>query len=438
MIAWLPSEPRRQYESPFLSFAHSAPRAPLPGSDMSHRCAFAKIVSIALALALSCANGARAQGDLGDAISSRRYIAIDATTGEVFAEKDAHDQVAIASITKVFTLIEAIERAPLSMEITTVEADVFDERSSTMGFGPGETFTLEELLYGMMLPSGNDAAHAIARAIAAEPGDTPEESVNRFVGYMNERVRAMGLTETNFVNPHGWGVPGHYSSAHDVAVFTMYALQYPTFVEIIGTRQYEVGDYTLVNNNRLLQNGFPGLIGGKTGFDFDSGWCLMVAAQRSSGTMMSVTLDGVAPDIWYQDNEVLLDYAFERKSERLAAGEPIAGDVVSFVDPDAAVVASMVTPGATLGQAAQAATTPLPNVPTPASTATSVGTAEGIDSGGRSRVAIAWIVAGIVVLVAIGFRLLGAEPKQSSHCRASARTSGRSGSGAGGENPVDE
>jgi len=151
-------------------------------------------MSILLAPLLAFADGARAQDDLGDAISSQRYIVIDAASGEVFAEKDAHQQVAIASLTKIFTTIEAIERAPLSLEITTDESDLFDESSTTMGFGPGETFTLEELLYGTMLPSGNDAAHAIARALGFQEGDTPEESVARFVSWMNERVRNMGLT----------------------------------------------------------------------------------------------------------------------------------------------------------------------------------------------------------------------------------------------------
>src|SRR5215212_6932720 len=370
-------------------------------------------MSILLAPLLAFADGARAQDDLGDAISSQRYIVIDAASGEVFAEKDAHQQVAIASLTKIFTTIEAIERAPLSLEITTDESDLFDESSTTMGFGPGETFTLEELLYGMMLPSGNDAAHAIARALGFQEGDTPEESVARFVSWMNERVRNMGLTETNLVNPHGLGVPGHVSSAHDVAAFTMYAHHYPIFNKIISTASYNARGYPLENTNRLLSLGYNGLIGGKTGFDEDSGYCLVEVAQRSSNAMISVTLDGVAPDVWYQDNVVLLDYAFDRKSERLAAGEVFSGDVVSFVDPDAAVVASMVTPGVALGQTAQTMETPRPDPLSPTPTPTSVVTAESSNGGRGSRVTIAWIVAAMVMLIAIGFRFVGADSNKA-------------------------
>jgi serine-type D-Ala-D-Ala carboxypeptidase (penicillin-binding protein 5/6) len=345
---------------------------------------------------------------------------IDAASGDVFAEKDAHDRVAIASLTKIFTTIEAIERAPLSLEITTDESDLFDESSTTMGFGPGETFTLEELLYGMMLPSGNDAAHAIARALGFQEGDTPEESVARFVGWMNERVRNMGLTETNLVNPHGLGVPDHVSSAYDVAAFTMYAHHYPIFNEIISTASYNARGYPLDNTNRLLSIGYDGLIGGKTGFDEDPGYCLVEVAQRSSNAMISVTLDGVAPDVWYQDNVILLDYAFERKSERLAAGDEISGDVVSFVDPDAAVVASMVSPGATSGQAVQAVETPQVEQLTP--TPTSVVTTESSNGGGGFRATVAWIVAAIVILVAIGFRIVGADSNEPRPKRRTATT----------------
>lgn len=275
--------------------------------------------------------------DLG--ISAKRYIVVDAETGEVFAERNADEEVALASLTKVFTTIEALERGNLSDRITTRASDLFDSRSTLMGFGAGETFTLEDLLYGMMLPSGNDAAHAIARALGTEPGLSDEEAVERFMDFVNERVRNMGLTHTNLLNPHGWGVEGHYSTARDIATFTMYAIKYPAFLRIVGTTQHTTADgmYTLSNTNRLL-NTYPDLIGGKTGYDLDSGYCLVEIAQRNGSTMISVTLDGVAPDVWYQDNAILLDYAFSEKEKRLAADREISGPVLSYRDPDAATI----------------------------------------------------------------------------------------------------
>ena len=191
------------------------------------------VALVTLVVALGLPTIVDAQNDLG--LSSKRFIVIDADTGEIIAEQNADQEVAIASLTKMFTTIEALERGRLDQRITTKPSDLFDANSTTMGFGPGETFTLEELLYGMMLPSGNDAAHAVARALGAQPGDTDQESVDRFVGYMNERAQNMGLTNTQFVNPHGWGVDGHYSTARDVATFAMYAMQYPEFEKIIGT-----------------------------------------------------------------------------------------------------------------------------------------------------------------------------------------------------------
>jgi len=283
-------------------------------------------------------------------ITSTHYIVIDADTGEVFAQRRAHESVPIASLTKIFTTIEALESASVDTEITTTEADLVGLDATYMGFGPGETFSMQDLIYGMLLPSGNDAAQAIARALGAEPGDSEQQAVDRFLARINSRVRDMGLSETTLVNPDGWGVPGHVSSAHDLAAFTMYALQYPRFVEAISTSRYETanGGYILTNTNKMLDQ-YEGLIGGKTGYDDDAGYCLVEVAERDGSTMISVTLDGVAPDDWYDDNRVLLDYAFAQKAARTQRGAAISGERLSYLDPDAAVIVRSAAPGASLG-----------------------------------------------------------------------------------------
>lgn len=356
------------------------------------------LVVITIALNTVPVSPAIAQDDLADLISSRRYIVIDAETGEVFAEKDADDEVAIASLTKIYTTIEALELAPLDTEITTDESDLFDSSSTTMGFGPGETFTMEQLLYGMMLPSGNDAAHAIARSLGSQEGDSPEEGVDRFVALVNERLRNMGLTETNLVNPHGLGVPGHHSSAHDLATFAMYAVKYATFLDLISTKTYDANGYELSNTNKML-NQYDGLIGGKTGYDDDAGYCLVQVARRDGSTMISVTLDGVAPDVWYEDNAILLDYAFEQKANRIANGEPITGAVLSYRDPDAAIVAQIATSEASLGTA----NTPVPEVK-PTAVVTPNPTAERSVSGGSSGESggsgLVWAIIVVMIIVA--------------------------------------
>jgi D-alanyl-D-alanine carboxypeptidase (penicillin-binding protein 5/6) len=286
-------------------------------------------------------------------INSRAYIVLDADTGEIYAQRNAHDQRAIGSLTKIFSTIEAIERASLTTEVTTSEWDYVPEDASVMGFTAGDTFTLEELLYGMMLPSGNDAAHAVARSVGRTSDDMSDtDAFRQFVDWMNLRVQAMGLVDTHLKNPDGWGVPDHHSSAYDLATFTRYALQYPEFEKLISTKTYETDNgYNLTNNNRLLGES-PSIVGGKTGYDWDAGWCLVEVARRGDTTMISVTLDGVHDDgDWYDDNVVLLDYAFDQKEKREERGEAFEGDVAAYVDPSAALVAkSFAAAGSTTGQ----------------------------------------------------------------------------------------
>lgn len=282
-------------------------------------------------------------------INSAAYIVIDAETGEIFAQRNAHDQRAMASLTKVFTATEALKRARLDHTITTHDDDVYDDSSTRVGFGSGEQFSLIDLLYGMLLPSGNDAAHAIARDLGTELGDTSDdESYERFIAWMNERIQLMGLEDTHLVNPHGWGVPGHYSTAYDLAVFMRYAIQSPEFLEIIGTSAYTTANgYSFTNTNKILGTEAD-LIGGKTGYDDDAGYCLIEVAQRNGHTMISVTLDGVAPDDWYDDNVVLLNYAFDEVEAR---GGVIEGEVASYTDPDVAMLSTASTAGAIQGDA---------------------------------------------------------------------------------------
>lgn len=264
-------------------------------------------------------------------VSSTRFASMNADTGALFAQQGAHDQVAIASLTKVFTAMEALQLAPLDTRITTTADDYQPAEATVMGFGAGESFTLEELIYGMMLPSGNDAAHAIARSLGYREGDTAEEAVQRFMDLVNQRVLAMGLQNTHLLNPDGWGVPGHYSSAADVAAFMAYASTSEFLMQVMGTYRYTTSaGYVLLNTNRALTTA-PSVVSGKTGYDGDSGWCLVQLAQRQNTRIIAVTLDGVAPDVWYTDNLVLLDYGFDRQTA--LGADPFDGEVMAWSDP---------------------------------------------------------------------------------------------------------
>lgn len=320
----------------------------MPNVHLPTRATWLTLVLFALALFAPFATPVSAQEAAQLQVHSTRYIVIDADTGQVYAQKNAHQRVAIASLTKTFTAIEALEIAPLDTKITTAEADIPPAAATRMGFGPGETFSLEDLLYGMLLPSGNDAARAIARSLGYEKGDTsPQQSLDRYVGWMNQRAQDIGLKDTHLVNPDGWGVKGHYSSAWDVATWIRYAMHYPEFMKIIGTFQYTTanGAYTVTNTNKLM-NEYSALLGGKTGYDDDAGWCLIEIARKDGHTMIGVTLDGQAPDDWYDDNRVLLEYGFQQKANLIASGKAFSGDVVTYRDPGAAEIARDAQPGA--------------------------------------------------------------------------------------------
>lgn len=294
-------------------------------------------------------------------INSQAYIVIDADTGEIFAQKNAHDRRAMASLTKVFTATEALKRAPLDHIVTTHASDLVSDDATQVGFGEGESFSLQDLLYGMLLPSGNDAANAIARDLGTEPGDTSDdESYERFITWMNERIALMGLKDTNLVNSSGWGVPNHYSTAYDLAVFMRYAIQNPTFLEAIGTTAYTTANgYSFTNTNKILGSE-ANLIGGKTGYDDDAGYCLIEVAQHNGHTMIAVTLDGIAPDDWYDDNVVLLNYALDQVEAR---GGVIEGDVASYTNPDVALLSTASTSGAVQGNPAGASAASLQLTP---------------------------------------------------------------------------
>lgn len=310
-------------------------------------------------------------------INSKQYIVIDADTGEVFASLDPNKRVPIASLTKVFTTIEAIEEAPLDTVIRTKQSDLFGADSTTMGFGPGEDLTLEDLIYGMLLPSGNDAAHAVARGLGHQDGDSDAEAVNRFMARVNQRIQDLGLQDTNLVNPHGLSTRNHYSSAQDLAVFTMYAIQYPAFLDAIETAGYTASDGLTVTNTNKMLNTYPSIVGGKTGYDDEAGWCLIEVARRDGSTMIAVTLNGIAPDDWYDDNRVLLDYAFAQKAERTQSEGGITGQVLSFKDPDAAAIARAAVGGASVGTTFAPANDPPTTELNPAGSGAS-GEAEGV------------------------------------------------------------
>jgi len=250
--------------------------------------------------------GAVVAADHPPDIAAAHAVVVSADTGEVLFDKGMDAEMAPASLTKIFTAVVALETAPLDQPITITEDDLVGE--SAMGLIAGEEVTLRTLLYGMMLPSGNDAAMAIARGLSEPSDGSSSTSIAPFMARVNELVQRLGLTHTHLVNPHGLDEPGHVSSARDIAAITMYALGNPEFRRIIGSAYYADEGFELYSSNELLSS-YSGLIGGKTGITDDAGYCLVEVAQRDGHTIIAVVFGSTADD-WYADAVSLLDYGF--------------------------------------------------------------------------------------------------------------------------------
>ncbi len=240
-------------------------------------------------------------------ITARNAIVVDADSGQVLFEKGMDEQVAPASLTKIFTAIVALETAALESDMTVNEYDLVGEAS--IGLQAGETLPMETLLHGLMLTSGNDSAMTIARELGYLPGDSPQESISRFVDRVNATAERLGLENTSLKNPHGLDQGDHYSSAADIAAMTMYAMDNPVFSEIISTPYYAFNGREFYNVNELLDI-YPGLIGGKTGITTRAGHSLMQVAERDDKQVIAVLL-GSDRENWYLDAEYLLNRGFD-------------------------------------------------------------------------------------------------------------------------------
>ena len=191
---------------------------------------------------------------------------VEYPTGRILYAKDEHERMSPASLTKVLTAILALEYGNLNDVVTATPDDLVGE--STMGLVSGEQQTLHDLLYGMLLPSGNDAAMAIARhlgsTIGASVKSDSSDPIVRFAAMMNARVLQLGLQDTHFVTPHGLDSEAHYSTAYDLASLSWYALHIPQFNEIVSQPYYEAPGHALQNTNEMLTR-YPGADGIKTG-----------------------------------------------------------------------------------------------------------------------------------------------------------------------------
>ncbi len=238
-------------------------------------------------------------------LSAKSYCLINADTLEVISSNDAHIIRSMASTTKIMTaLILAEQNTPEKTIVTT--KDMVTVEGSSMGLLPGDIVSYKDLLAGLLLASGNDAANTVAIALAG--------SIENFAKMMNNRAAEIGMVNTNFVTPSGLDDPNHYSTAYDMALLASVAMKNNVFKEIVCCEKMKVSfgnppyDRMLYNHNKLLSK-YEYCIGVKTGFTKKSGRCLVSAAQKDGAMLIAVTLN--APNDW-NDHINLLDYGFSK------------------------------------------------------------------------------------------------------------------------------
>lgn len=240
-------------------------------------------------------------------VSARTAILIEQESGRILYEKDAHKKMRIASITKIMTAILAIESGKLNETVTVSERAIQAEGSS-LYLQKGEKIKLEDLVYGLMLRSGNDSGVAIAEHVGG--------SLEGFVVMMNQKAQEIGMTNTHFSNPHGLDDhEDHYSTAYDMAILTQYAMQNETYRKISSTKVYrapnpnEKWDRVWRNKNKLLTSMYKYSTGGKTGYTVRAKRTLVSTASKDGMNTIVVTLND--PDDW-TDHMNLHNYAFEQ------------------------------------------------------------------------------------------------------------------------------
>ena len=261
-----------------------------------------------------------------DALSAQRAILLDGTTGRILLEKKIDEQSLIASTTKIMTALVVCEQCNV-LDRVRIPKEAVGIEGSSMYLQEGEVLTLQELLYGLMLHSGNDAAVALAIYCGG--------TVEGFVELMNDKAHNLGLSGTHFANPNGLDAPGHYATARDLATLAAYAMENPIFYQTVSTKSMKIGQRYLTNHNKLLWR-VEGADGVKTGYTRAAGRILVSSATRNGRRLICVTIDD--PDDW-NDHSQLLERGFsEFRLRRLVqAGETlgtveIAGGQAGYVN----------------------------------------------------------------------------------------------------------
>jgi len=267
-----------------------------------------------------------------EALSARRAYVLDTVSGRALYEKSANERSLIASTTKIMTALIVCEQCNV-LDRMRIPKEAVGIEGSSMYLREGEVLTLQELLYGLMLSSGNDAAVALAIYCGG--------TLEGFVGLMNDKARILGLKDTHFENPNGLDMPGHYSTARDLAVLAAYAMDNPIFAKTVSAKSLKIGERYLTNHNKLLWR-VEGADGVKTGYTRAAERILVSSAVREGRRIVAVTID--APSDW-EDHTRLLEEGFSRFEHRTILREGDCVDTLEVVGGKSAQVQLLAAEG---------------------------------------------------------------------------------------------
>jgi D-alanyl-D-alanine carboxypeptidase (penicillin-binding protein 5/6) len=266
-------------------------------------------------------------------VDASAYLVVDARTGEVLASSHAHDRLPIASLTKMMTVLLALERHKLT-DVVTVDPRASVVGESTIDVRPGERLTVSDLIKGALIQSANDAAAALALSMAPD--------FTAFAGLMNAKAAALGLHDTHFVRPDGLDVPDHYSSASDVTKLARVLMRTPFVRDTVDEETASIaGGRTLHTWDDLLSL-FPSTIGVKTGHTSQAGWCQVAAARAAGVTVYATLLGGPTRATRNDDLESLLIWGLAqfRVAPVIQAGRTYATVALPYGKQPLALVAA--------------------------------------------------------------------------------------------------
>lgn len=238
-------------------------------------------------------------------LNSKIGLIYDRNSKTILYEKNGLKQVPMASTTKIMTAIVVLENANLNNSVTISKKSA-GTGGSRLGLKTNDKITVQDLLYGLMLKSGNDAAVALAEYVGG--------GIQEFAELMNQKAQKMGLVNSHFETPHGLDKQGHYTTAYELACMADYALNIPKFKEIVGTKSYNVtinGKNKLISNTNELLGNLNGVYGVKTGFTNGAGRCLVTSCKRDNLDIITVVLGADTKKIRTSDSIKLIEYAYK-------------------------------------------------------------------------------------------------------------------------------